>query len=102
MRFFLSLISVLMLFSSLFADDYFSTYFDKVGTASLYLKETTNANPKLLIVLTPGVEGSIQTEEMKDIIAIDSRDIPYFPKDLPIRIHNSANRFFHKKIIDLI
>ncbi|NGX52691.1 MAG: hypothetical protein KR126chlam5_00994 [Candidatus Anoxychlamydiales bacterium] len=50
MSFFLSLISVLILFSSLFADDYFSAY----------LKETTNANPKLLIVLTPGVEGSIR------------------------------------------
>ncbi|NGX49063.1 MAG: Purine nucleoside phosphorylase 1 [Candidatus Anoxychlamydiales bacterium] len=78
MRIFLSLISILMFFSSLFADDYFSTYFDKVDTSSLYLKETTNSNPKLLIVLTAGVEGPI--DEMKDIIEVDSKDIPYFPK----------------------
>nr|NGX33144.1 Purine nucleoside phosphorylase 1 [Candidatus Anoxychlamydiales bacterium] len=78
MRIFLSLISILMFFSSLFADDYFSTYFDKVDTSSLYLKETTNSNPKLLIVLTAGVDGPI--DEMKDIIEVDSKDIPYFPK----------------------
>ncbi|NGX30303.1 MAG: hypothetical protein K940chlam4_01149, partial [Candidatus Anoxychlamydiales bacterium] len=55
MRIFFSLISIMMFFSSVFADDYFSTYFDKVDTSALYLKEATNANPKLLIVLTAGV-----------------------------------------------
>ncbi|NGX35011.1 MAG: Purine nucleoside phosphorylase 1 [Candidatus Anoxychlamydiales bacterium] len=78
MKVFLSVISFLMFFSSLKADDYFSTYFDKVDTAALYLKETTNSNPKLLIVLTAGVEGPI--DEMQDITVVDSKDIPYFPK----------------------
>jgi len=69
---------MLMFFSSIFADDSFSTYFDKVDISAQYLKDTTNSNPKLLIVLTAGVEGPI--DEMQDIKEIDSKDIPYFPK----------------------
>lgn len=76
MKIFLSI--MLMFFSSIFADDSFSTYFDKVDISAQYLKDTTNSNPKLLIVLTAGVEGPI--DEMQDIKEIDSKDIPYFPK----------------------
>ena len=95
MKIFFSLISFMMFFSSVFADDYFSTYFDKVDTSALYLKEATNANPKLLIVLTAGVEGPI--DEMKDIIEVDSKDIPYFPK---ARAQGHAGKLIFGKLND--
>lgn len=73
------IVACFLMFSlSLKAENAFSTYFEKVDEASQYLKEKTNANPKLLIVLTAGIQGPI--DKMQDIKEIDSRDIPYFPK----------------------
>ena len=70
-------------FSFLFADPSFQkkdldSFFDKVDNASNYLSEMVNASPKLLIVLTAGVKGPV--DEMEDVIEIDSKNIPHFPK----------------------
>ncbi|NGX35758.1 MAG: Purine nucleoside phosphorylase 1 [Candidatus Anoxychlamydiales bacterium] len=78
MRFFLSMICLFILNSSLKAEEDFDSYFEKVQTATTFLEKQVKANPKLLIVLTAGVKGPI--DEMQDIIEIDAKDIPYFPK----------------------
>ena len=77
MRFFLFIFLFTISFS-LQAEENFESYFEKVQIAAKFLDKKVKTNPKLLIVLTAGVEGPI--DEMQDILEIDSQDIPYFVK----------------------
>ncbi len=52
-------------------------YFERVDEAETFLRETVKATPKLLIVLTAGIEGPIDLLEEK--VEISSSEIPYFP-----------------------
>ena len=70
-----------LVFSFLFIFSVYSYDFDgsfqKVKTAEKYLKKKIHSSPKLLIVLTAGIEGPV--DEMEDVVVINSKDIPYFP-----------------------
>ena len=68
-------LSFLFVFSAFSYD--FDGYFQNVKTAEKYLKKKIHSSPKLLIVLTAGINGPI--DEMEDVIEIKSKDIPYFP-----------------------
>jgi len=86
MRFYKLFVFTFIAFSSLFSispvqktsSNNLDSYFNKVDSATNYLSNRIHSSPKLLIVLTAGVRGPI--DEMEDIIEIDSKNIPHFPK----------------------
>lgn len=59
---------------SLFANE---NYFQKVEEAATFLRDTVGTNPKLLIVLTAGIQGPIDLLEEK--VEVSSADIIHFP-----------------------
>jgi purine-nucleoside phosphorylase len=59
---------------SAFAED---DYFAKVDESATYLAERLGKEPKLLIVLTAGINGPLDL--LEDKVEISSTEIPYFP-----------------------
>ncbi len=74
MKYIFTFIFSFLSFFPLFADE---TYFDKVESSAKWLYEKTNASPKLMVVLTAGVDGPIDL--ITDRQEISSSEIPYFP-----------------------